>query len=136
MVKMVGWIVLAIVALALGAAPAVSAELPENAHPQGMIYADGRIWRTFVTVRFDASQFSDRSLDKLYALGYGLISVSDTAPGSEGYSGARWVVVAVQWHVEPIQLVSEQQVLRAASEGLITLMPTTNGISCPLVAPT
>lgn len=61
-------------------------------------------------------------------------NVADSQPGDPNYSPL-WRLVLVEWKngTSPTELKSEQAIGAAASQGLVTLTPTTNVVNCPVI---
>lgn len=61
-------------------------------------------------------------------------NVADSQPGDEGYSPL-WRINIVEWQEDatPEELTSEEDILQAAQEGLLTVTPTEMVVNCPFV---
>lgn len=96
------------------------------------IYADGRL---FGTILLGDLPFNDNahSFDKLFMI-EGQPAVAEAAPGP-GYSGGRWLPVAVTWNTEPYLLTSYAAVQAAASAGDVSLGAPQHddAFLCPLI---
>jgi hypothetical protein len=85
-------------------------------------YVDGALFRTVGTpTDFSRTGAPAHSFDIIYALGGDLLNVAEAKPGDRDYSGGRWKVLPVTWHVAPVQLTSAEQVLAYAAAGLLDI---------------
>jgi hypothetical protein len=114
-----------IAALGLLLGIAVSPAAAGLGPPHAGFYVDGTVYRTIGTpTDLSGTGAPASSFDTLYQLdepGTGLLDVATAAPGDAGYNGGRWMVFAVTWNTEPVQLTSDEQVLAYADQGLITI---------------
>jgi hypothetical protein len=122
---------LTLMTLALGGLALTSSALAQVGPPGGTIFAHGVAYQTVATpTQLPASgQF-----DTIYALGGGLASVSESAPGDADYNGGRWEVRLVSWlTIEPTQFTSAEEVLDAAAMGQIEISDVVTRFVCPLI---
>jgi hypothetical protein len=121
--------------LALGvlASGPVAAEPPEFG---GRIYGDGELWATKGVADLPLPNGkNDQSYDRLFPTpGTDLIAVSEAAPGNPHYNGGRWAVHPLDWHVDPVQLTSYDEVMRYAKAGKLSYPEDpVDAFECPLV---
>ena len=125
-------------ALGLSAAPAAAAGLGP---PHSGFYIDGTLYRTIGTpTDLSRTGAPASTFQPLYALDSdptgGLFDVATAAPGDPGFHGGRWMVLPVTWHVEPVQLTSDEQVLEYAANGWISIATEPAKLfECPVIAP-
>lgn len=137
-----------VLAASLAAAPAAQAE----ATPvfEGAIWEDGTLWGTVLTPALLPDDAPEDSFDVIYnfagAALTGQRSVSEAAPGDADYNGGRWSVLLVDYTEAGVaafdtdgdgdvdgELTSDEAVLMAANDGLLTLTGPVLHFSCPLV---
>lgn len=118
-----------VVALSIVAAPVAAGGPPSLA-----FYVDGERYRTIGTpTDFSGTGAPASSFDTIYALGDGLVNVAEDAPGDAGFRGGRWAVTPITWHVEPYQLMSDEQVEALAGIGDITIGSPVKWFECPVI---
>jgi hypothetical protein len=125
-----------LLALALSAA-AVAAG---NGPPGVGFYVDGDPYRTVATPNdLSGTGAPAHSFDIIYALGNDangdpLLNVAEAAPGDSDYNGGRWMVLAVEWNVTPVQLTSAEQVLMYEANGWLEINPDpVKQFTCPVI---
>lgn len=90
-------------------------------------YVDGEQYRTVGTdTDFNGTGAPAHSFDIIYALGEDadgnpLLNVAEAKPGDRDYNGGRWMVLPVSWNVDPVQLVSAEEVLEYESLGMLEI---------------
>jgi hypothetical protein len=90
-------------------------------------YVDESLYRTIATpTDLSNTGAPANSFDKIYALGVDssgdpLLNVAEAAPGDPDYNGGRWMVLPVTWNIEPVQLISDTQVLDYEREGWLDI---------------
>lgn len=98
-----------------------------NGPPGVGFYVDGSLFRTINTpTDISGTGAPADSFDKIYALGEDssgnpLTNVAEAAPGDPDYNGGRWMVLPVTWHVDPVQLTSDTQVLMFEANGWLDI---------------
>lgn len=101
----------------IAAAPAAAGGPPGLA-----FYVDGARYRTIATpTDLSGTGAPAHSFDRIYALGGDLINVAESKPGDRDYNGGRWMVLPVEWHVTPTQLVSAEEVEAYAMMGKLSI---------------
>ncbi len=98
-------------------------------------YVDGQLYRTVGTpTDFSGTGAPASTYDRIYALGSGLRNVAEAKPGDTDYNGGRWMVLAVEWNVTPVQLTSDSEVLAYAAAGKLTIGTTPlRQFLCPVI---
>jgi hypothetical protein len=98
-------------------------------------YVDGDLYRTVDTpTDLSGTGAPAHTYDRIYALGSGLRNVAEAKPGDTDYNGGRWMVLPVTWHVAPVQLTSDSQVLAYAADGKLTIGTTpVRQFVCPVI---
>lgn len=115
--------------LSVAVAPAAAGGPPSPA-----FYVDGTRYRTVGTpTDFSGTGAPAHSFDTIYALGGSLMNVAEAAPGDRDYSGGRWIVTPVAWHVAPVQLTSAEQVEWYAAQGMLTIQAPVKWFECPVI---
>jgi hypothetical protein len=119
------------VLLALTAAPAAAGGPPSLA-----FYVDGARYRTVGTpTDLTGTGAPTASYDVIYALGGSLANVAEAKPGDTDFNGGRWMVLAVEWHVTPVQLTSAEQVLAYEAAGKLSIAEEpVQQFVCPVIA--
>lgn len=122
-------------AVALTASIGVSGALA-GGPPAPAFYVDDVLYRTVGTPT-DLSRIGApaSTYDKIYALGAGLMNVSEAKPGDRDYNGGRWMVLPITWAtgVTPVQFTYDAQILQAAEDGLLTIGATVKQFVCPVI---
>jgi hypothetical protein len=104
--------------------------------PQGMLFHDGDIVRTFAP----PAAIPHDGIDPLYSVANGVegqLSVTAVAPGDGPYHGGRWAVYTVTFDdgVSPYLLTSDEAVLAAEAAGDVTVVRTPEADNrCPVLA--
>jgi hypothetical protein len=91
--------------------------------PKLSFYIDDVRYETVGTpTDFFGTGAPDATYDKIYNLGTG-INVAEAKPGDTDFNGGRWQVYVVTWAqgVTPVQYTNDQEILRAAEDGLLTI---------------
>jgi hypothetical protein len=98
-------------------------------------YVDGVRYRTVGTpTDFSGTGAPASSFDRIYALGAGLANVAEAKPGDQDFNGGRWMVLAVTWHTDPVQLTSAEDVIAWADAGLLSIGTTPVKLfECPVI---
>ena len=120
---------------ALLASVAVSA-VAAGGPPSVGFYVDDDLYRTVGTpTDFFGTGAPDFTYDKIYALGNGRMNVAETKPGDTDYNGGRWLVLPITWAegVTPVQLTSDEQILAAEEDGLLTIGAPVRSFLCPVI---
>jgi hypothetical protein len=115
---------------------ALSAGVASAGGPPGVgFYVDDHLFRTVGTpAHFSNTGAPDESFDIIYALGGELLNVAEAKPGDRDYNGGRWMVLAVSWNIDPVQLTSAEQVLHYADEGWLTIgSEPVDQFECPVI---
>ena len=115
------------------AASAVAAGGP----PSLSFYVDDVRYRTVGTpTDFSGTGAPASTYDRIYALGDGLINVSEAKPGDRDFNGGRWMVLPITWSagVTPVQLTNAEDVEAWADAGLLTIATTpAKQFLCPVI---
>jgi hypothetical protein len=112
-----------LLALALG----VGTVSAGNGPPGPAFYVDEVVYRTVGTpTDLSGTGAPAHSFDVIYALGEDangepLMNVAEAAPGDADYNGGRWMVLPITWNVDPVQLISDEQVLMYEADGLLEI---------------
>jgi len=104
--------------------------------PALAFYVDNVRYRTVGTpTDLSDTGAPDFTFDKIYALGPGLINVSEAKPGDTDFNGGRWAVYAITWIGAPVQFTNDAQILAAAEADYLTIsaMPVSEFV-CPVIA--
>ena len=104
--------------------------------PAPAFYVDDVLYRTIGTpTDLSGTGAPAHSYDRIYALGAGLMNVSEAKPGDRDYNGGRWMVLPVTWAVgvTPVQLTSDAAILEAAGDGLLTIGAPVKYFVCPVI---
>lgn len=88
----------------------------------GSLYFNGTVVGTVVP----PAAFPNQGLDNFYEVAHGAtgqFGIASVAPGSAGYHGGHWKVFSVTFNsgITPILLTSEQAVLAAQNNGMVTV---------------
>lgn len=99
--------------------------------PMNRIYAHDELY-TGVNAPRDLP--NQGNFDAIYALGPGLMAVSEAAPGDRDYNGGRWEVRIVSFvGMSPTQFTSAEQITAAAAMGKVTIGDVVRRFECPLI---
>jgi hypothetical protein len=98
-------------------------------------YVDDDPYRTVGTpTDFTRTGAPADTYDAIYALGAGLLNVAEAAPGDRDYNGGRWQVFGIEWHVDPYQLTSAEDVWAAHAGGELTVADEPMAsFECPVI---
>ena len=98
----------------------------------GNLFYEGMVVRTVVP----PAAMPQEGRDDFYVFDMGAegqLGVAAVAPGDPGYHGGKWAFHLVEWNVTPYLLISEQEVLDAASVGDVTITRVPeNDFKCPI----
>jgi hypothetical protein len=123
-------------ALAAGILTLSISGLAQAGGPPGIgFYVDGELYRTVGTpTDFADTGAPSHTYDTIYALGGGLRNVAEAKPGDRDFSGGRWQVFGVTWHITPYQLTSAEEVLEAEEAGDLTIADAPmRSFECPVI---
>ncbi len=110
---------------------ASTAVLAGQGPPMNRIYAHDEL---FTGVNAPRDLPNRGPFDAIYALGPGLMAVSESAPGDQDYNGGRWEVRVVTFTgMSPTQFTNAEQIEAALAMGKITLSGVVRRFECPLI---
>jgi hypothetical protein len=104
--------------------------------PPGVgFFVDETPYRTVGTpTDFSGTGAPAHSYDTIYDLGGGgLLNVADSAPGDRDYNGGRWMVLPIIWNIDPVQYISDEQILDAVDAGDIEIGAPVKYFECPVI---
>ena len=121
---------------ALLALSLVAGGMAAGGPPALAFYVDGAQYRTVGTpTDLSGTGAPASTFDNLYDFGNpDLLNVAAAAPGDTDYNGGRWMVFAVTFTGEPVQLFSEEDVLAAEAAGQLTISDEpVKQFACPVI---
>jgi len=131
-IAVVGLVIALLLAMA---APAFA--LPGKPSSNGVIYADGNLYRSKAAANLPAPNGHNlQSFDKLFDIA-GQPNVSEAAPGDRSYNGGRWEVISTSWTdptAEHSVLMSIDDVYAAVAAGELDIGGPVAYLECPLLA--
>jgi hypothetical protein len=103
--------------------------------PDVGFFVDETPYRTVGTpTDFSGTGAPAHSYDTIYDLGGGgLLNVADSAPGDRDFNGGRWMVLPIIWNIDPVQYISDEQILDAVDAGDIEIGAPVKYFECPVI---